>query len=90
MSGETDPPARIADRFFTWAQLMLDALDQFVGCWLRGWFFVWFNAEQPNPDETISSWIGRAERDGKRWGIIAAKVIDFVMGQGHCLRSIGK
>jgi hypothetical protein len=80
----------VIDRLFTWIGLMLDAADQFLGCWLRGWFFVWFNGEQPDPDETISSWVGRAQRDGKRWGRIAAAVIDTVMGQGHCLKAIGK
>jgi hypothetical protein len=81
---------QVIDRFFTWIELMLQAADQFLGCYIRGFFFVWFNAEEPDPDETISSWVGRAQRDGKRWGIVAAKVIDFFMGEGHCLKAIGK
>ena len=78
------------DRLFTWAGVMLMAADQFFACWFRGFVFVWFNGEQPNPDETLSSWVGRAQRDGKRAGIIAAKVIDFFMGEDHCLKAIGK
>jgi hypothetical protein len=87
------PPKGIAgcfDRLFQWFEVMFQAADQFLGCYLRGWFYVWGNAEKPNPDETISSWVGRGARDRKKPFLIAAAVIDFFMGQDHCLKAIGK
>jgi hypothetical protein len=87
------PPGAIGgffDRLFSWFEVMIWATDQYIGCWLRGWFYVWGNGEKPNPDETISSWIGRGQRDGKRAFGFAAAVIDFFMGEGHCRRAIGK
>lgn len=78
------------DRFLTWAFLMFQCLDQLAGCYVRGWFFVWFNAEQPSPDETVSSWVGRGAVAGKRWALIAEKLIDLFWGAGHCRKAIGK
>lgn len=78
------------DRLFTWFQLMFQAADQLVGCWLRGWLFVWGNAERPDPDETISSWVGRGAVSGKHAFLIAESVIDFFFGKGHCRKAIGK
>ena len=47
-----------------------------------------------DPDETISSRVGRNAVAGKWWALIAERVIDFiawrVFGQyDHCRRSIG-
>jgi hypothetical protein len=90
VSGETDLAAKTADRFLTWVSLMFVALDQLFATWFRGFVFVWFNGEPPNPDETLSSWIGRGEVAGVRAFVIAAHLIDFFMGAGHCQRAIGK
>ena len=78
------------DRLFTWVQLMFVALDQFFATWFRGFVFVWLNGEKPNPDETLSSWIGRSALAGHKAARIAAAVIDFFMGQNHCFKAIGK
>ena len=47
-----------------------------------------------DPDETISSRVGRNAVAGKWWALVAEKAIDFiawrVFGQrGHCRSSIG-
>lgn len=68
---------------------MLISIDQSAGCWLRGWFYVFGLASEPNPDETISSWVGRNAVIGKQWAIIAEKFIDALFGAGHCRREIG-
>jgi len=38
-----------------------------------------------DPQETISRRTGLALAAGKRWAKIAAPLIDFVFGKGHCL-----
>lgn len=63
----------IANRLF----IILLALDQLV-CgviWLR-------------PDHTISGEVGYAAYLGKRWALVAQKVIDTLFGVGHCQESI--
>lgn len=63
----------IGNRLF----IILLALDQLV-CgviWLR-------------PDHTISGEVGYAAMNGKRWGLMAEKVIDRLFYQGHCRESI--
>lgn len=65
----------IANRLF----VILLALDQLI-CgvvWLR-------------PDHTISGEVGFAASQGKRWGLVAEKVIDGMpwFGEGHCRNSI--
>lgn len=67
---------------------MLLCLDQFAGCWLRGWYYVWIGGECPSSEETISSFVGRKSEAGYRWAHIAEKLIDRIMGAGHCRRSI--
>ena len=63
----------IGNRLF----IILLALDQLV-CgviWLR-------------PDHTISGEVGYAAYQGKRWGKYAERVIDSLLGKGHCQSSI--
>lgn len=48
----------------------------------------------PDRDETLSSRVGRAAMAGKRWALIAERVIDALFlilgdGPGHCRRNIG-
>jgi hypothetical protein len=39
------------------------------------------------PTMTVSTRIGNALVEGKRWAAFAAPIIDFVFGKDHCLRS---
>lgn len=62
---------------------ILIALDQLVGVLLGG----------NNPDETISSAVGRKAASGRRWAIAAEGVIDafFAVALGqrhHCANNI--
>ncbi len=62
----------------------LIALDQFFNVLLGG----------NNPDETISSAVGRRAVRGVKWALMAEKVIDALFvalgdGPGHCRRNIG-
>jgi hypothetical protein len=41
-----------------------------------------------NPWETISSSVGKQAAQGVRWALVVEKIIDAVMGQGHCRRNI--
>lgn len=42
------------------------------------------------PDHTVSGEVGYAALNGKRWGLVAEKVIDGMpwFGEGHCRNSI--
>jgi hypothetical protein len=40
------------------------------------------------PWETISSSVGKQAAQGIGWALVAEKVIDAVMGAGHCRRNI--
>ena len=67
---------------------MFICCDQLLGCWLRGWYYVWLGGEAPSADETISAWVGKRSVEGKRWAKIAEKVIDWIFSPGHCYRAI--
>jgi hypothetical protein len=41
-----------------------------------------------NPWETISSSVGRQAMAGEVWALRLEKIIDSVMGAGHCRRNI--
>lgn len=77
-------------RLFQWFEVMFVAVDQLFATWVRGWVFVWLNGDKPNPDETLSSWVGRNAVEGHRAALIAEATIDFFLGQGHCRLAIGK
>lgn len=40
------------------------------------------------PDHTISGEVGYAAYLGKRWALVAQKIIDTFFGVGHCRESI--
>lgn len=61
---------------------ILIGLDQLANAILRG-----------NPDETISSRVGRAAIAGKRWGLICESIINklfVILGDdpNHCRREV--
>jgi hypothetical protein len=41
----------------------------------------------PDPDEPLSSRVGRYSMEGRRWAIGAEKIIDGIFGKGHCRAS---
>lgn len=69
--------------------VFLIALDQLIYVWFACWTFVWFGAAEPDPDETISSAVGRGAIAGRRWALIAERIIDALFGRGHCRTSAG-
>jgi hypothetical protein len=76
-------------RLRLWALCILISLDQLAHCLLGGPKYILFGGPTPDPDETISSKVGRAAVAGKRWGLTAEALIDTVFGAGHCRRNIG-
>jgi hypothetical protein len=78
----------VIERLKHWLVTMLLCIDQFMQCWIRGWYYVWVGGDRPSADETISAWVGKSLRAGKRWAHYAAAAIDFLFGAGHCLRAI--
>lgn len=82
-------------RFRLWLHSWLIAVDQLAHVGLCFWLFVPFGRGKcPNPDETISSRVGRNAEEGKRWALAAEWLIDglflILTGQrGHCRASVG-
>lgn len=52
---------------------VLVALDQLLNALAGG-----------DPDETISSRVGKAAGRGERWGVALQSVIDWIFWRGHC------
>lgn len=80
-------------RFRLWLWAWLIAWDQLAHVGICFWTFVVRNrGHAPNPDETISSRVGRAAVRGRRWALVLEYLIDAPfawLGQpGHCRASI--
>jgi hypothetical protein len=76
-----------------WIIALLISLDQFVHCLIFGPSYVFGFSARPNPDETISSRVGRAAMQGNRIACVAEYLIDGLFyllgtGWGHCRESI--
>lgn len=71
---------------------LLISFDQFVQTLVFGIYYLIFGGANPNPDETISSVVGKASMSGKPWAKVAEKVINFIFGllgeKNHCFNSI--
>lgn len=83
-------------RLRIFALTILIWLDQTaaVSIW-NGLFLFGIVAARPNPDETISSIVGRNAIAGRRWALIAEAMIDAIFARltgetGHCRRHIEK
>ncbi|AYJ88137.1 hypothetical protein D3Y57_19285 [Sphingomonas paeninsulae] len=76
-------------RLKLWALCVLIALDQLAHCLLGGPKYILFGGPTPDPDETISSIVGRQAIVGKRWALICEVFIDALFGAGHCRSKIG-
>ncbi len=81
-------------RFTVWFRQLLVSFDQLACVLIAMPFFVLLARGQcPSADETMSSRVGRAALRGRRWGIIAERLIDRVfvlLGEapGHCRRNV--
>lgn len=75
-------------------QQLLVSIDQLAQVVLVGVAYLLHLTEVcPSADETISSYVGRGAIDGRRWALIAERVIDrlFVLlgeAPGHCRRNV--
>lgn len=82
-------------RFGLWIYELLISIDQLAQVILAGPKFILVGGQTPNPDETISSRVGRASLAGKRWAKwFAEPAINALMylltgKKDHCFRSIG-
>ncbi len=80
-------------RLRVFAIVWLIALDQLLAVTIFGLNFLLFKGDRPNPDETLSSHIGRASIAGHRWARISERLVDGLFqalgtGPGHCRASI--
>jgi len=72
-----------------WLALLGTALSQLLNVTVRGPRFVVLGGISPDPDETLSSVVGRAALDGRLAGLVAEWIIDrlaypFEGALGHC------
>ena len=76
-------------RFKRWLYLFAVALTQgIVNTTLAGlWWAITGKGQEPDPDEPFSSRVGRNALSGKRWALIAEKLVDGIFGAGHCRAS---
>jgi len=76
-------------RFKRWLYLFAVALTQgVVNVMLAGlWWVITGRGEEPDPDEPFSSRVGRNAIAGKRWALIAERIVDGIFGPGHCRAS---
>jgi hypothetical protein len=76
-------------RFIRWLYLFAVALTQgIVNTTLAGlWWAITGRGSEPDPDEPFSSRVGRNAIAGKRWALIAEKLVDSIFGAGHCRAS---
>jgi len=76
------------------ARQLLVSIDQLAQVLIVGTGYILHRTDIcPSADETISSYVGRAERDGARWARPTARAIDglfVLLGEepGHCRRNI--
>lgn len=80
-------------RLLAWLRELLIALDQLAHVVLGGPKYWIVGGPVPSADETISSKVGRMAIRGKRWALVAERVIDWLfelLGEqpGHCRREI--
>jgi hypothetical protein len=76
------------------AQQLLVSVDQLAQVVIVGLFYILHITDAcPSADETISSYVGRAQMRGAWWANLIAPVIDLLfvlLGEkpGHCLRNV--
>ncbi|HEY9581099.1 MAG TPA: hypothetical protein VIR65_14695 [Rhizorhapis sp.] len=80
-------------RFRLWFVVMLISWDQWFHCLFAGPKYIIVGGPKPNPDETISSKVGRQAIRGKRWALLCEAVIDWFFcrlgsDKGHCRAKI--
>lgn len=80
-------------RLRLWLLTMLIAVDQLAHVLLAGPKYIIAGGPRPNPDETISSKVGRMAIRGRRWARACEWIIDgffrLLTGQrGHCRAKI--
>jgi len=75
--------ARVKASLRAWL-IALDVLACAV--WL-GLLYLANLADKPTGRQTISGYVGKAALHGHRWAFLPERLIDAVIGQGHCLRA---
>jgi hypothetical protein len=80
-------------RLLDWLRLGGTAFSQLLHVLGRGPFFVAGRDDAPDPDETLSAFLGRRAAAGRSWALAAALVVDVLMWGldgfrwGHCARA---
>jgi hypothetical protein len=81
---------------------MFDRLDDCFGAWwssfdqlccvtIRTPFYILFGwGGKPSADQTVSAFVGINAIAGKGWALRAEKLIDAIMGPGHCRGAIAR
>lgn len=78
------------ERLTVWLWLVAVAFTQgvFNTCGAGLWWVLTGRGQAPDPDEPLSSRVGRAAIAGKAWGLWGERMIDGIFGAGHCRASV--
>lgn len=68
-----------------WALLI--ALDVLACAVWMGLLYPFRLCDRPNGRQTISGYVGKSALYGHKWAARAERVIDALLGAGHCLRA---
>jgi hypothetical protein len=79
----------VGSRLRWWFLCILLAIDQLAQVIMTGPGYVVFGGVPIDPDETVSSWVGRRAAKGNLPARYVEIAIDFLFGKGHCRDSIG-
>ena len=79
----------MTQRLRTWLWMLAICFTQAVfntfGAGL--WWVLTGRGDCPDPDEPLSARVGRNAVAGKRWALLAERLIDGIFGKGHCRSS---
>lgn len=66
---------------------LIIALDVLACAVWMGLLYPFRLCDRPNGRQTISGYVGKSALYGHKWAARAERVIDALLGAGHCLRA---
>lgn len=80
------------DKWWIFIKQILVSIDQFLCLIIFGFVYLIGKGPLPDPDETISSVVGKNALKGKKWALIAEKIINRLFEclgeENHCYNAI--
>jgi hypothetical protein len=78
--------------FDLWFTQLLISLDQMFQVLFSGPYYLLFGGDCPQADETISSRVGKAAEQGKKWALVCERCINRLFSHfgddNHCRKHV--